>query len=537
MSLTTEQVSDLKLAVETLNCKASRLGNYWTYYDGAPPLRWSLDKLEDVFDTNDVNFRENWCYVVVNAVTDRLSLKALTVPDNEEKTADLLAVFEDTNMAVQTDDMHEDLVVSGESFIIAWEDVIEGEGEEESVTKVQLQHNYATNVAMFYESANPNNKRMAAKWWVDDTGHRRVTLYYPDRLEFYRSNVKDTTLGETTIANANVNAQTSEKIIAPATNIRGGFNVDQWTLFEEEGSVEGVLPNPFGIVPVFHFQLSKRSRSELADALAIQDVINKTLSDMMVTSEFAAFPQRWIISNMEGKGKLPYGPMSTLVITPSDSESQSASVGVFPAADLSNFLEVISSRAQTMAIISRTPKHYFWGQGGTPSGEALIAAEAPLNKKVKKYVKRLDPVYKELGRFILKLQGDSESVVKPIWDHVESITPVTQATIRELAVKANIPIDLQLEQEGTWTEDEIQRVKDHQATLDLKEAVKTGQPANPAQEQAQREQQIDKLSMAVTPKIEELIESIGNIVTDKLISTGAAQRAVTRAAKGNSNNG
>jgi hypothetical protein len=64
-----------------------------------------------------------------------------------------------------------------------------------------------------------------------------------------------------------------------------------------------------------------------------------------------------------------------------DAGTQPTSAGAFPAADLSNFLTAMDKLAASISAITSTPKHYFFDQGGQLSGEALIALEAPLNKK------------------------------------------------------------------------------------------------------------------------------------------------------------
>ena len=60
---------------------------------------------------------------------------------------------------------------------------------------------------------------------------------------------------------------------------------------------EPVAPNEYGLIPMFHFRSSRRGpKSQLANVIEPQDMINKLLSDMMVAAEFGAFPQRYVIS-------------------------------------------------------------------------------------------------------------------------------------------------------------------------------------------------------------------------------------------------
>jgi hypothetical protein len=68
--------------------------------------------------------------------------------------------------------------------------------------------------------------------------------------------------------------------------------------FRQDGPAFGhVVPNPYGVVPVFHFannaDLGMTGRSELEAAMPVQDGLNKSVLDMLVAMEFSAYRQRW----------------------------------------------------------------------------------------------------------------------------------------------------------------------------------------------------------------------------------------------------
>src|SRR5690606_26990663 len=154
------------------------------------------------------------------------------------------------------------------------------------------------------------------------------------------------------------------------------------------------IPNPFGEVPVFHFRRDRRRiSSELDNVLEPQDAINKLFADMMVAAEFGAFKQRWIISNADNTD-IKNAPNKIWDIPASAPGEQPTQVGEFGETDLGNFLEAMDRISGYVGAISRTPKHYFFGLGGDPSGEALIALEAPLNKKAERYVALFSATWK-----------------------------------------------------------------------------------------------------------------------------------------------
>jgi hypothetical protein len=278
---------------------------------------------------------------------------------------------------------------------------------------------------------------MAAKMWVDDAGRYRMTLYYPDRLEYYITDAK----------------------AADVTGY-GSFHLNT-----DEGA-EGVAVNEFGQIPVFHFRLGTRGyKGDLKDVIPIQNGVNKLLTDMMVAAEYGAFQQRWIISNAD-LGKLKNAPNEIWNIPAGDGVGQQTSVGAFPATPLENFLKAIEHLAHDISRISRTPKHYFYSSGDSPSGEALIAMEAPLNKKAKDRIERFEPVWKQAMAFALMVGGrqvDPKEII-PVWDSVATIQPRTQSEIRLFDVQAGIPLITSLRREG-WSDEEIDQMIQDKETM------------------------------------------------------------------------
>ncbi len=136
--------------------------------------------------------------------------------------------------------MHKDALISGESYVIAWPD---------ESGMVQAYHNDPRLAHVFYETANPRRKLFGAKWWKENDEETRLTLYYPDRLEYYVAKGKD--------------------------------RPSQASAFQK---LQEDADNPFGEVPVFHFRAAGRSiESDLANVTPIQNGINKLLADLMVT--------------------------------------------------------------------------------------------------------------------------------------------------------------------------------------------------------------------------------------------------------------
>lgn len=420
-------MTDLELAFAALSSKKIEQDAFWSYYNGEHPLKFNRERLRDIFKELDANFTENWCSVVVDSVIERLNLHGFTVAGSELATQRLADLWAATELSVDADDAHLSALVTGEGYIIAWPDE---DGRPAAF------YNDSRNVHVFYDAANPRVKRMAAKWWLGDDNYRYLTLYYPDRLEYYRSSGK--------AAPQDVkSAAAFQPIAEPASN-------------------------PYGVVPVFHLRRERRGTiSELSNVIGPQDSINKLMADMMVAAEYGAFKQRWIISQAQIKnGVLKNAPNELWNIPASDGEGQETQVGEFSASDLQNYLQAIEQRVNTVAIISRTPKHYFFSQGGDPSGEALMTMESPINKKTQRYINRFTVAWRKLAHFLLMLDGIAvdESAITPIFDKPETVQPRTSADIRKTSVDAGIPLTTVLRREG-WTQQELD-----QLAADQKEA-------------------------------------------------------------------
>lgn len=415
--------SDLQRAWEGLNKKRRRYDTLWSYYDGDQPVVYTNARLLEIFRDLDAVFTENWCSVVVNSALERIELKQLTTPDEEDQ-ATLDDVWATNVLNVESDDVHLASLITGEAFLIIWRD-----GDD----PIESYYNDPRLCYVSYDPERPRQMRYAAKRWVDEETERtHVTLYYPDRFEYYVSRAK-----------------LENEVIDPT---RG------WKMMEPAETP--VLPNDRGRIPVFHFRTSLGLRSELDDVIPLQNGINKLLIDMMVAAEYGAFKQRWIISNVEIEGKLKNAPNEIWSIPAGDGLGQQTQVGQFDSSDLQIYLKAIDSLSTAAGIISRTPKHYFYAQQGTPSGEALIAMEAPLNKKCTRLIGRFSPTWQDVGSFLLELSGREvpSKEIAAVFEKPTTVQPLTSSQVRQFDVTTGIPLRTVLRREG-WTDAELAQLE------------------------------------------------------------------------------
>lgn len=403
-----QPMTDLQRAYEALTLKAAAYKRYFDYYDGDQPLAYTSEKLKDLFAGLTANFSENWCSVVVDACKDRINLKGLEAED--ESAAATLEEFWDRNeLELESDSVHEAALVAGESFVIVWPD--------EETQRASAFYNDPRLVHVFYKSDNPRAKWFAAKWWEQEDKSYRLNLYYPERIEYYVSQNRSMP----TNANGFVPFQPTEA-------------------------------NPYGIVPVFPFSVQRRLvKSDIKSAIPLQDAINKLFADMMVAAEYGAFPARYAITNGVIQGKLKSEPGSMFLFPAGEGQGQGTSVGQFQSADLANYIAAMENLAGVMSAITSTPKHLFFESAGQVSGEALLALEAPLNRKAQDRIDRFAPVWQEIAAFALRIDAGVDIPATDItaaFDVPETVQPRTQAEIIQLLTAAGIPLAAALRLQG-----------------------------------------------------------------------------------------
>jgi len=382
------------------------------YVDGPQPLRYSTERLEEAFRDIRTRFEVNWCNVIIETSLDRISLNGFDTEDQKANDA-LDSIFDKLHIDLEADKAHKSALSYSSAYVMVWKN------EDGSI---DVYFNDPRMCHVFYEASSPRKKKYAAKWFRREDDKHEIILYYPDRLEHYISK-------------------------SPKDEIN---NPNDFEL------VEPVESNTYNEIPVFEL----KTESEITRVLSLQDAINKTFADLMISNEFGSWAQRWVIANAD-PGDLKNGPNQVWWIPSGDGVGQAASVGQFQSTPPNGFLETMDKLASDMFVQTRTPKHYLMNTGANISGEALLAMEAPLIKKVDKHQRRFTATWQDVGAFILKLSGIEvqPSEVTPVWERVESIQPFTEAQTMQLSVNTGIPLVTFLRRQG-WTEQEIQSLQD-----------------------------------------------------------------------------
>lgn len=431
------------------------------YWNGRHRVRLT-DRLRQFLTNNgfEVNeqgtaFSDNHMGTIVAALVDRLKVQGFVVP-GEPRTASAnggpsapgpIAVamadwWEMNGGDALEKAVHEHAVALGDAYVIVEWDA------EQQIPRFTL--NSPELVRSYYDPADAMRMAYATKRWVvadgaiepgARVGSVRLNVYYPDRIEKW--------IARSSAAGA----------------------VSTWERFEVAGepwplpwtNADGM---PLGI-PVVHYRNDDRGsdygRSELIDAIPLQDALNKALVDGVKVADSQGWPQRW------GAG-LDKAPDEELAVQPGSilwTQAKDAKFGDFDAADPNTVIAWMQHLVAEMADVTGTPAHLFRGiSGAWPSGEALKLAEAPLVTKARDRQVVFGAAWEHLAELAVRMHNANASgeavLVLPrtgfdvVWESAEA-RPSESDRIAAVNQKQGLSTRQRLREYG-YSEEEVERI-------------------------------------------------------------------------------
>jgi len=389
---------DIAWALATLAARRDRYALYHAYLRGDQGLRNATKDYRAAFRALLAGLRCNICPRVVHALTDRLKIVGFegqdvagattgpgTAADTRDDAAAAWELWQSARLDRAENRILTEAVATGDAYLMVWPDP-------DDETLPRFHPHSADSVALRYDTERPGRILLAAKLWPDG-GRYRLNLYYPDRVLRYRSG---------------------------RDNPSGVPDAKGFALLPDEGE----QPNPYGRVPFFQFAhdngMGECGHSELADIIPLQDAINKILGDLIVASEFGAFPMKWAIgvdaNADEGENAVQVGIDRLLTIL-----NKEAKVGSFPATDLTTYLDTINALIAYAAQIKGIPLHTLTMSGQFPSGESLKTAEGPLVARVQDTQTDFGDVWEDALAFGLRIAGTVEDArIVALWQPAAS---------------------------------------------------------------------------------------------------------------------
>lgn len=393
------------------------------YYDGDHPLPEPPAKMQQVAEARDAfeNLSRlgvtNYMAPVADAPAARLRVVGFRFGETENAPGDkdVWRIWQRNHMDADSRLVHHSAFVTGQAFVLVWP----------VKDKAQITVEHPSQAIVAYKPGSRRERAAGLKCWVEDDESWRVVLYLPD--EVYKWQGKPA-------AGTTTPSEFTEW--QPATD-------DSWP-----------IANPLGKVPLVEFRANPGLRpapfgggqSEFAKAITIQNRINKTVFDRLVTAEFQAFRQRWAV------GWTPENPNDAVKASVSrllSFDDENVKLGEFSQADFSPFLSAVTADVEAIGAITSTPFYSLGKLANPPSGDSLMALQSGLIAKCEDHRDNFTEAHEEVLNLTLVAEKDaraSDESTMVLW---RSVTHVTFAEKADAAVKylaAKVP------DEAVWTD-------------------------------------------------------------------------------------
>jgi hypothetical protein len=405
--ITREQKDAINTALRKIAAKAEPKQKFINYYNGKHGINFASNRYKTTFAKRLETFSDNLCGVAVKTPADRLQITGFAKEKDKDFYNASWTIWKRSQMPRFAKETHRDAFKTGDAYVTVFHDA---DG------KARIYTEDALNCAVWYDE---DGSRVAwgAKLWRGDNAsdYYYLTLYYPDRVEKYRS------------------TKTHSEGTRPAT--AASFEIRP--VVGRDGNPEPFpLPLPkssYGVCPMFHFG---RERSILADVIPLNDALNKTIADMLIASEANSFRQRWAsgitfeVDPETGKQIVPYADDQKIIST----DDPAARFGQFPDSTLGDFVEVMDYFSLAIARVTGIPAWYFKPDYGSfPSGDALERSEGRFVDVVQEAQLDFGETWAAVMRLAMRLDGiqppadqGNEKEIETYW------TPAAMSTQNQL---------------------------------------------------------------------------------------------------------
>lgn len=392
----------LKTMAGALTARQSDLARLSDYHDGRHRLAFMSEKFRSAFGGMFSSFADNFLPLVVDAVEERLNVQGFRFGDDPTADKDAWNIWQENGLDALSQLAHRESLIKGDAYAIVW-------ARPDGRPRVTVEA--AEQCIVGYAPGDRTQRVAALKSWKDSDGMHAI-LFLPDAVYKF--------------------IQTSQNGV--------GWEPEQGT------DDSWPLPNPLGVVPVVPLVnrpslTSPYGVSEFLGVIPIQDAINKTLADMLVASEYIAFPQRYVTGleipvDDQGNNVAPFNiAVDKLLVA----EDAGANFGTLAAGDVANYVKAIELQVQHLSTVTRTPPHYFNVGGNLPSGDAIKAAETGLVSKAKRKHRFYGESWEEVMRLCFAILGDARATVtesETIWADPEyrSESELADALVKRAAI-------------------------------------------------------------------------------------------------------
>jgi hypothetical protein len=363
------------------------------YYRGDQRLAFASEQFRKFHGDRYRNFADNWVQVVSDSPVERLTVNGIQPAGETEADTESWRVWQMNGLDADSQLGFQGAVNSARSFVLVW-----GNPDDDETPEVTFED--ASQCIVAYEPGSRRKRRAALKRW-EDGADDYATLYLADQVwKFKRSR-----LGA---------ADKSPQMQSVDDELKS------WEL-REIPTEPNPQPNPMGVVPMVELpnrpMLAGDPISDIAGVIAMQDAVNLVWAQLFTAMDYAAFPQRIVtgaevpeIPILDGNGQIvgskPVDLEKFAVDRVMFFTGDNVKTDEWTAANLEAYTKVIEVAVGHIAAQTRTPQHYLIGKMANLSGDALIAAETGLVKRVQEKQLWFGQALREVFRLIALAQGN-----------------------------------------------------------------------------------------------------------------------------------
>ncbi|ART72280.1 hypothetical protein BTO20_30320 [Mycobacterium dioxanotrophicus] len=373
--------------LQRLDAPAARYADLDRYYQAKQPLAYLSPEAKVALGNRFGIMASNIPRLAVTALAERLRITGFA--GDTVLWADWIRNDLDQTSGVA----HREALMLGDSYVIVWAD---------QLGRPQVTVESAKQVAVLNDPGSRQTYAAIKRWEDTNLKQTHAVMYLRDRI---------------------IRLQADQQ-----GAVANGFKT-----VEE-------IPNPLGVVPVVNLRNTDRiignsygtsmlgewGSSEIDDLKPLVDALNKSLADMMVTSEYVGRPRRWATGIelteepvldengdpvLDGDNQpvmaevnpIPEGHRAMI------SENEAAKFGQLAAADLGGYEASVRVILGQIMAVSTLPAHYVGVLSNqVTSADALRAAEASLTARAEARQQTFGRAWEQVARLMIAVRDGSD---------------------------------------------------------------------------------------------------------------------------------
>lgn len=460
---TDEVVEQRDRLLARLSDQRERVSNLWAWYRGRQQLPDVPARYQSAYRLFLEESATPWARLVVDAIAERLRVQGFRAADDPEAAGAAWRAFTRSRLNADQRLVYTEALIGGTGYV--------------SVGRAPSGEAFIVPESSFEVTHEPDLSDRA----VVAGALKMYPLAWDQTVwvtELYRPEATYRWLAELEKAPRSVGA-------FPIDETRAARRLE-WELTGEP------TPNDVGVVPVIPFEnrvnVLTGGQSEIEDCIPILRRIDRLTLDMLVTSHFGSFRQKWatglVVPRDPDTGQ-PVEPYQAAVSRLWVNERPEGRFGTFDASPPDGHLTAIDSQIASLAAISRVPAHYLMQRNlaNPPSAESLVASESGLASKVEDRQAQYGEAWEQAATLQAAMSGREVDIetIEVDWVNAERRNP---AQTSDSAIKLQ---SIGVPQSALWayvgfTPQQVEEFGRESAAQALLNAALSATPATPAPE-------------------------------------------------------